>query len=150
VSENPGWKKYAVLGIQQWDFSSQYRLTSSLLFEAGYVGTRGVNLFREININQAPLASAANPIMNAVTGQVITTNTPADAQLRAPSQGASQFSRKNIFGKLGRSESRMPETGTSGLMSGLGNGTAVYSSAPAPNLDSTPPPGFRPACRVVS
>ena len=46
------------------------------------------NLFRNLRINQARLASTQDQIINAVTGQVITTNTPADALLRAPYQGA--------------------------------------------------------------
>ena len=41
-----------------------------------------------VRINQARLASPQQPIVNAVTGQVITTNTPANATLRAPYQGA--------------------------------------------------------------
>ncbi|PYS53637.1 MAG: TonB-dependent receptor plug, partial [Acidobacteria bacterium] len=58
-----------------------------LLFEVAYVRTRGLNLIRNIAINQAQLASPQHPIINEVTGQVITTNTPANAQLRAPYQG---------------------------------------------------------------
>jgi hypothetical protein len=58
-----------------------------LLFEAGYVGTRGLNLFRQVAINQARLASTASPIVNEATGATITTNTPANAALRAPFQG---------------------------------------------------------------
>src|SRR5439155_22518998 len=52
-------------------------------------GTRGLNLIRDLAINQARLASPQHPIVNAVTGQIITTNTPAAANvsLRAPYQG---------------------------------------------------------------
>jgi hypothetical protein len=59
------------------------------LFEVAYVGTRGLNLIRDLAINQARLASPGHPIINAVTGQVITTNTPAatNVALRAPYQG---------------------------------------------------------------
>src|SRR5207302_7411866 len=51
--------------------------------------TGGLNLFRNVGINQARLVSPQHPITNEVTGEVITTNTPANAQLRAPFQGAS-------------------------------------------------------------
>jgi hypothetical protein len=44
-------------------------------------------LFRNVRINQARLATTQQPIVNAVTGQMITTNTPANAMLRAPYQG---------------------------------------------------------------
>jgi hypothetical protein len=62
---------------------------TDLLLEVAYVGTRGLNLFRVVGINQARLASPEHPITNEVTGQVITTNTPANAPLRAPFQGLS-------------------------------------------------------------
>jgi len=55
--------------------------------EVAYVGTRGLNLFRGIDINQARLASPQHPIINEVTREVITTNTPLNATLRAPYQG---------------------------------------------------------------
>lgn len=74
--------------LQQFNFGVQYGVGNTL-FEAGYVGSRGVNLFRQVGINQAALASPQHPITNAVTGVVITTNTPANASLRAPYQGVS-------------------------------------------------------------
>jgi hypothetical protein len=77
--------------FDQYNFSLQSVLTSNLLLEVAYVGTRGHNLFRNVRINQAPLASAEQPIINAVTGQVITTNTPSNATLRAPYQGVDIF-----------------------------------------------------------
>src|SRR5207237_949189 len=73
--------------FQQYNASVQYALSKDLLLEVAYVGTRGLNLFRGIGINQARLASPQNPITNTVTGQVITINTPANAALRAPYQG---------------------------------------------------------------
>jgi hypothetical protein len=75
--------------IQQYNAGVQYALGKDLLFEAAYVGSRGVNLIRDLAINQARLASPQRPIVNAVTGQVITTNTPAatNVALRAPYQG---------------------------------------------------------------
>lgn len=75
--------------VQQYNASVQYEVRGSLLFEVAYVGSRGVNLIRDLAINQSRLASPQNPIVNAVTGQVITTNRPdaANVALRAPYQG---------------------------------------------------------------
>jgi len=74
--------------FHQYNLSLQHALSPDLLLEVAYVGTRGHNLFRNVRINQARLASPQQPIVNAVTGQVITTNTPVNAMLRAPYQGA--------------------------------------------------------------
>jgi hypothetical protein len=74
--------------FHQYNAGAQYALGNDLVLEVAYVGTRGRNLFRNVRINQARLASPESPIVNAVTGQVITTNTPANATLRAPFQGA--------------------------------------------------------------
>jgi hypothetical protein len=73
--------------FHQYNASLQYALAPDLLLEVAYVGTRGHNLFRNVRINQGRLASTQQPIVNAVTGQVITTNTPTNAILRAPYQG---------------------------------------------------------------
>jgi hypothetical protein len=75
--------------FHQFNAGVQFALDKDLLFEAAYVGTRGLNLIRDLAINQARLASPQNPIINAVTGQAITTNTPAatNVALRAPYQG---------------------------------------------------------------
>ena len=77
--------------FHQYNASVQSALSQDLLLEVAYVGTRGHNLFRNVRINQARLASTAQPIINAVTGQVITTNTPSNATLRAPYQGVDIF-----------------------------------------------------------
>jgi len=73
--------------FNQYNVSVQYALGKNMLFEAAYVGTHGVNLLRSVAINQAQLASAQHPIINDVTGQLITTSTAANAFLRAPYQG---------------------------------------------------------------
>ena len=75
--------------FHQYNTSVQYAVSKDLLLEVAYVGTRGLNLFRNVGINQARLASPQHPITNEVTGKVFTTNTPGNAQLRAPFQGAS-------------------------------------------------------------
>ena len=74
--------------FHQYNASLQYEPSNNLVLEVAYVGTRGRNLIRGVHINQARLASPQQPIVNAVTGQAITTDTPTNAILRAPYQGA--------------------------------------------------------------
>lgn len=69
--------------LQQWGLNVQSQITSSTLVEIGYAGTKGSNLATMRLINQALLASAANP----VNGQ--TTNSSANAALRVPYVGFS-------------------------------------------------------------
>jgi hypothetical protein len=64
--------------IQQWGTNVQWAASSDMMVEVGYVGTKGVALPDRRAINQAVLASPANP----VNGQ--TTNTSANTQLRVP------------------------------------------------------------------
>jgi hypothetical protein len=79
--------------FQQYNSSVQYAPGKDLLLEVAYVGTRGLKLIRNVAINQALLASPQHPVINEVLsalnlpGAMITTNTPANAQLRAPYQG---------------------------------------------------------------
>jgi hypothetical protein len=73
--------------VHQYGASVQYLLTNDMMCEVAYVGTRGLSLLRQVAINQARLASPDRPIINEVTGAVITTNTPGNARLRAPYQG---------------------------------------------------------------
>jgi hypothetical protein len=73
--------------FHQYNASLQYEVIRDMLLEVAYVGTRGLHLFRSVAINQARLASSQQPIINDVTGAVITTNSPGNAPLRAPFQG---------------------------------------------------------------
>jgi hypothetical protein len=73
--------------FQQFNGSVQYAITRDMALQAAYVGSRGVRLYRQVNINQAPIASLDHPIKNAVTGEIITENTVENAPLRAPLQG---------------------------------------------------------------
>lgn len=75
--------------LQQYNAGVQFELSKNTLLEMAYVGTRGANLIRRGSINQARLASPQDPIVNDVTGALIATNTPNNAQLRAPYQGVS-------------------------------------------------------------
>lgn len=74
--------------LHQYNVNVQYELFKDYLLEVGYVGTKGKNLFRQVGINQAPLIANGASYTNPVTGAVITTNTPANAALRSPFQGA--------------------------------------------------------------
>jgi outer membrane receptor protein involved in Fe transport len=73
--------------VQQFNASVQYELSRNTTLQVAYVGTRGVRLYRFVGVNQARIATSTEPVVNAVTGEVITTNTPDNAQLRAPMQG---------------------------------------------------------------
>ena len=75
--------------VHQYNLSVQYEILNGLLLETAYVGARGQKLFRQIAINQSQLATPQNPVTNVVTGQVFESNSPNDAQLRAPLQGVS-------------------------------------------------------------
>ncbi len=96
--------------VQQYNGSVQIMLTKDMLWEISYVGTRGLNLLRQVAINQARLASPQRPIINEVTGVVITTNTPGNAQTRAPFQGM------------------LPGNGQSGFLQDQSTAQSVYHS----------------------
>jgi outer membrane receptor protein involved in Fe transport len=67
----------------QYALNLQWQAEHSLLFEIGYVGSKGVHLPTQRLINQAILASPRNPVNG------ISTNTAANASLRAPYIGFS-------------------------------------------------------------
>jgi carboxypeptidase family protein len=69
--------------VQEYSLGTQTQLTPSLVLEVGYSGARGLHLIDERSVNQAGLASPANPI----NGQ--TTNTLANIQTRVPFVGFS-------------------------------------------------------------
>jgi hypothetical protein len=73
--------------FQQFNVSVQYQIQPETVLQAAYVGSRGLRLYRQVNINQARIASLDHPITNAVTGAVITSNSNENASLRAPLQG---------------------------------------------------------------
>jgi hypothetical protein len=66
---------------QQYNLDVQQQLSASTVFDLAYVGTRGTRLLEGRNINEALLASEANPING------ITTNTVANAFQRVPYTG---------------------------------------------------------------
>src|SRR5262249_54041465 len=69
--------------IQEYSLGLQTELTKDMVLEVGYSGARGTHLIRQRSINQAGIASAANPIR----GQ--TTNTQSNVLLRVPFEGFS-------------------------------------------------------------
>lgn len=89
LSGSPFDPRLHVPRFQQLNVGVQYAPRHDLVAEIAYVGSRGSRLFQQLAINQARLATATNPVVNQVTGQAITTNTPANAALRAPLQGVS-------------------------------------------------------------
>jgi hypothetical protein len=66
---------------QQYNLNLQVDLGHNYLLEAGYVGTSGSDLVFSHSLNQALLASPANPIRG------VTTNTAANVPLRVPIHG---------------------------------------------------------------
>jgi hypothetical protein len=110
--------------FQQYNISVQSAVDSDLVLEIAYVGTRGLNLLRPVAINQARLASQQQPITNEVTGQTITTNTVANAGLRAPFQGVEingfnqiQSTAQSSYNSLQMSLARRPSKGLQFLAS---------------------------------
>jgi hypothetical protein len=109
--------------FQQYNASIQFALTRDLALELAYVGSRGTNLLTNVGINQAALASPQHPIVNEVLramgmpGAVITTNTPANAQLRAPFQGASLSSSGSSVPGFGQTQTTAQSTYNSLQMS---------------------------------
>jgi hypothetical protein len=74
---------------QQFNASVQYELIPNTTLQLAYVGSRGVKLFRAMDVNQSQIASLDHPLTNAVSGQLIIDNSIENAPLRAPLQGVS-------------------------------------------------------------
>ncbi len=76
--------------MQHYNLTLQYEFAKDFLLEVGYVGSKGTKLLRRVGIAQALLASPERPVNG------VTTNTPANALLRArflgfSPNGLSQF-----------------------------------------------------------
>ena len=81
---------YRIPRLQQWNLSTQLRLSHTLSLDTGYVGSRGDRLSLTRGLNQPLLASTANPVncgYDGVASDCITTNTSANARLRVPILG---------------------------------------------------------------
>jgi hypothetical protein len=61
---------------QHYNFTIQQRITNNTRFEFGYLGSQGVRLLQSIQLNQARLANAQNPIRG------LTANSSANASVR--------------------------------------------------------------------
>ena len=89
--------------FQHFNTSVQYQVARDTALQVAYVGSRGIRLFRQLAVNQARIAGTNHSITNGVTGEVITTNTPENASLRAPYQGVGtdpfQFSLNQTSGQ---------------------------------------------------
>ena len=75
--------------VHQYNLGLEYQFAPHTMIDIGYVGAHGLDLFRDVAINQAPLVAAGSSVTNPVTGAVINSNTPANAAARAPFQGTS-------------------------------------------------------------
>jgi hypothetical protein len=67
--------------VQEYSLGIQTQLPGDIVLDVGYSGARGLHLIRQRSINQAGIASPANPIRGE------TTNTLVNVMLRVPFQG---------------------------------------------------------------
>jgi hypothetical protein len=66
---------------QRFSLDTQVELAKDVVFDVGYVGGRGTKLYQSLFVNQANLASPANPING------VTTNDVGNIPMRVPYQG---------------------------------------------------------------
>ncbi|MFQ5740251.1 MAG: TonB-dependent receptor plug, partial [Acidobacteriota bacterium] len=69
--------------VQQFNLTLQQEFGRNFLLEIGYVGSKGTDLPRQVRINQARLASPADPVNGIIE------NTPLNALFRVPFLGFS-------------------------------------------------------------
>jgi hypothetical protein len=70
--------------VYSWNLNFQYEIAPTWVVEAGYVGSHGIHQAETLHfLNEAQLASAANPVNG------VTTNTVSNARLRVPYLGFS-------------------------------------------------------------
>ncbi len=90
LSDRVAGPEYIVPRLQQWNFSTQVRLSQALSVDTGYVGSRGAHLLISHGLNQPLTASGASPVNCGYTGvatDCISTNTAANARARVPVLG---------------------------------------------------------------
>jgi hypothetical protein len=90
LSDRVAGPEYKIPRLQQWNFSTKFRLSQGLSFDLGYVGSYGDRLMLSRGLNQPMLASAASPVncgYDGVAGHCITTSTSQNAKLRVPIMG---------------------------------------------------------------
>ena len=77
--------------VRQYNLGLQYEVHSGYVVELAYVGSSGINVLDySHNVNTAHIVSAANPIVLS-GGNVISTNTAANAAARVPYLGFLPF-----------------------------------------------------------
>jgi hypothetical protein len=102
--------------FQQYNLGSQYAVGKDMVVEVAFVSGRGINLLTNVGINQARLASPQHPVINEVLnalnlpGALITTNTPGNAQLRAPFQGVALSSAGGAVPGFGQTQTTAQST----------------------------------------
>ena len=74
-------RKFRAPMMQEYSLGIQTQLPGEIVLDVGYSGARGLHLIRARSINQADIASPANPIRGE------TTNTLANVMLRVPFLG---------------------------------------------------------------
>ena len=101
---------YDIPRLEQWNFSTKFRLTQELSVDASYVGSHGVRLLLSHGLNQPLLASDGSPVncgYDGVSTDCITTSTSLNAKLRVPVMGetptallASEFAGESSYNSL--------------------------------------------------
>jgi hypothetical protein len=135
--------------MHMWNFSTQLRFPGSLSLDTGYVGSDGSKLLLAHGLNQARLASPANPVNCGYTGKTadcITTNTSLNARYRVPVLGetptallASEFVGSSAYHSL-QATLRRPSTRALGFQaaytySRAATDTAIYNNPEDLSLD---------------
>lgn len=86
LSLNPFQRSLGIPYVGQWNYSIQRELPHHFVVEVGYLGSEGVKLLQGLQLNQARLASANNPIVlggaNGVPQTTITTNSVSNVNAR--------------------------------------------------------------------
>jgi hypothetical protein len=86
LSLNPFNRNLGIPYVGAWNFSVQRELPWHFNVEIGYLGSQGVKLLQGLQLNQARLANAANPIVvggaNGVPQTTLTTDSTRDVNAR--------------------------------------------------------------------
>ena len=115
---------------QQFGFNIQTELSRSFLFEIGYVGARGLHLPAEIELDQAQIASASNPVNGVTTNNTGVTDSAA---ARAPYIGFSN----NGFIFLQTNQSSNFNSLQTTLTERMGSATLLASYMYSKSLDTS-------------
>jgi Carboxypeptidase regulatory-like domain/TonB dependent receptor len=92
IALNPFQRNMRTPYAEQFNFSIQRQLPGNFTAEVGYAGSQGVRLLQQLQLNQAPLANAANPIRG------LTANSARNVNARVPILGLSSTGRNTVTG----------------------------------------------------